>query len=116
MLDGLLPNLWVTAAISDSISSSPSDTLPLAHVEDDSNVLAFLAEFMPYCDMHYLLPVDVPPSDFLSVSEVLAATMSGSLEPEWMWIMILCGLKRWHPLSRSTGSPVPKTRSAASRT
>jgi hypothetical protein len=81
-LDSLLPNPWVAAAMSESITSSCSAAVPSGPVNDDGNVLAFLAEFMPYCDMHYLMPVDVIPSDFLSVPEVLAAAADGSLEPE----------------------------------
>ena len=52
------------------------------HADNDGNILAFLAEFIPYCDSHYLLPLDVPPSNFLSVPKVLAAAANGSLEPE----------------------------------
>jgi len=45
-------------------------------------VLAFLAEFVPFCDTHYLLPVNVPAADFQSVPEVLAAATNGFLERE----------------------------------
>ena len=37
---------------------------------------------MPFCDSHYLLPLDVPSSDFASVPEVLAAVTNGILKPE----------------------------------
>ena len=37
---------------------------------------------MPFCDSHYLLPLDVPSSDFASVPEILAAVMNGILKPE----------------------------------
>ena len=81
-LDGLLPNPRVAAAISDPSPPSPPIATSLAHDNDDGNVLAFLAEFVPYCDTHYLLPLDVPSSDFLSAPEVLVAAEDGSLEPE----------------------------------
>jgi len=50
--------------------------------DSDGNVIAFLAEFVPYCDTHSLIPLDVPVSEFASVSKVLAATANGSLEPD----------------------------------
>jgi hypothetical protein len=68
------------AAISDTPSPLPSNAPSLVHAEDNSNVLTFLAEFMSYYD--YLLPIDVPASNFLSGPEVLAAIRNGSLEPE----------------------------------
>ena len=80
--DGLLPNPRVAAAISDNAFPSPSDTAPSVNDDDDGNVLAFLAEFVPYCDTHYLLPLDLPVSEFSSAPEVLAAAVNGSLEPE----------------------------------
>jgi hypothetical protein len=65
------------------ISDHPSPVaLPSSPDEDDGNVLAFLAEFVPFCDTHYLLLVDVPAADFQSVPEVLAAAANGFLEPE----------------------------------
>jgi hypothetical protein len=80
-LDSLLPNPRVAAAISDPSPPSPPAASSLAPDNDDGNVLAFLAEFIPYCDTHYLLPLDVPSSDFLSAPEVLVAAENGSLEP-----------------------------------
>jgi hypothetical protein len=44
--------------------------------------MAFLAEFVPFCDSHCLLPLDVPTSDYTSVPEILAAVTNGLLEPE----------------------------------
>jgi hypothetical protein len=70
------------AAISDTPSLLPSNAPSSVHAKDNGNVLTFLAEFMSYCDSHYLLPIDVPASNFLSDPEVLAATRNGSLEPE----------------------------------
>jgi hypothetical protein len=70
------------AAISDTPSPLPSNAPSLMHAEDNGNVLTFLAEFMSYCDSHYLLPINVLASNFLSGSEVLAAARNGSLEPE----------------------------------
>jgi len=81
-LDGLLPNPQVAAAISDHLPSFPHDATSSAPDNNDGNVLAFLAEFIPYCDTHYLLPLNVPTSDFLSAPEVLMAAEDGSLEPE----------------------------------
>ncbi len=81
-LDGLLPNPRVAAAISVPTHGTPSDAAPLADDDGDGNVLAFLAKFVPYCDTHYLLPLDVPTSHFDSVPEVLTAATDGSLEPD----------------------------------
>ena len=81
-LDGLLPNPRVVATISDSRHASPIDTAASVGDNGDGNVLAFLAEFVLYCNTHYLLPLDVPTSDFISISEVLTAAVTGSLEPE----------------------------------
>lgn len=78
-LDGLLPNPQVATVISDHPSPVASPSSPN---EDDGNVLAFLAEFVPFCDTHYLLPVNVPAADFQSVPEVLAAATNGFLELE----------------------------------
>ena len=50
--------------------------------DGDGNVLAFLAEFIPYCDTHYLLPLDIPASNFNSVPKVLIAAADSSLEPD----------------------------------
>jgi hypothetical protein len=80
-LDGLLPNPWVAAAISDPSPSSPPDAASLVPDDDDGNVLA-LAEFVPYCNTHYLLPLDVLISDFPSIPEVLVAAMDGILDLE----------------------------------
>jgi hypothetical protein len=44
--------------------------------------MAFLAEFVPFCTSHWLLPLDVPSSDYASVPEVLAAVANDILEPE----------------------------------
>jgi hypothetical protein len=44
--------------------------------------MAFLVEFVPFCDSHCLLPLDVPSSDFDSIPKVLAAVTNGILEPE----------------------------------
>ena len=53
-------------------------------MQDDGNghVMAFLAEFVPFCDSHCLLPLDVPASDFASIPEVLATVANGILDPE----------------------------------
>ena len=81
-LDGLLPNPQVAAALSEPLRASPPGA-PLSVDDDgDGNVLAFLAEFVPYCDTHFLLPLDVPTSDFVSIPEVLSAAANGSLEPD----------------------------------
>ena len=69
------------ATISDPKYISPVDATTSASDDRDGNVLAFLAEFVPYCNTYYLLPLDVPASDFVSMPEVLAAATSGSLEP-----------------------------------
>ena len=81
-LDSLLPNPRVVATISDPRYTSPVDAATSASDDGDSNVLAFLAEFVPYCNTHYLLPLNVSASDFVSVPEVLAAATSSFLEPD----------------------------------
>ena len=81
-LDGLLPNPRVAAAISVPTHGTPSNAAPSADDNGDGNVLAFLAKFIPYCDTHYLLPLNVPTSHFDSVPEVLTAATDGSLEPD----------------------------------
>jgi hypothetical protein len=80
-MDSLLLNPQVVATISDPCYTSPVDAAMSVSDDGDGNVHAFLAEFVPYCDTHYLLPLDVPASDFVSMPEVLAAAVSGSLEP-----------------------------------
>jgi hypothetical protein len=80
-MDGLLPNPHVAAATSDPDCAFPSTSTTSMDNDGDSNVLAFLAEFVPYCDTHYLLSVNVAASDFTSVPEVLTAAADGSLEP-----------------------------------
>ncbi len=82
MLDGLLLNPHVAMAISALPDPLPSTTSAMTSDDSDGNVIAFLAEFVPYCDTHSLIPLDVPVSEFASVSKVLAATANGSLEPD----------------------------------
>ena len=81
-LDGLLPNPHTAAAISDSLLAPLHDAAILVRKDGDGHVMAFLAEFVPFCDSHCLLPLDVPTSDYTSVPEILAAVTNGLLEPE----------------------------------
>jgi hypothetical protein len=41
-----------------------------------------LAKFVPYCETHCLIPLEIPISDIVSVPEVLAAATNSSLEPD----------------------------------
>jgi hypothetical protein len=54
----------------------------LAREDSNGHIIAFLAEFVPFCASHCLLPLDVPSSDYTSVPEVLAAVANGILELE----------------------------------
>ena len=85
-LDGLVLNPWVAATISDPSPPSPPIATSLAHDNDDGNVLAFLAKFVPYCDTYYLLPLDVPSSDFLSAPEVLVLRWAGITNPHVVFL------------------------------
>jgi len=82
MIDGLLPNPHVAAAISHTHPPSLSQPANRGIDDDNGKVLAFLAEFMPFCDTHTLLPLDLPDALPLSAPEILAATAASTLEPE----------------------------------
>ncbi len=69
-------------AISADLSSSLSAAAASVTNTDDGNVAAFLAEFVSYCDTHWLVPLDFPISDFVSIPEILVAAVNGFLDPE----------------------------------
>lgn len=93
-LDGLLLNLRVAAAISDLVLPSLSDVADSAH---DDDVFAFLAEFVPYCDTHCLLHLDV-------LLLILSLSLRYSRRPRTAPLSqkskpttTLCGLRPSHP-------------------
>jgi hypothetical protein len=79
--DGLLPDSRLAAAISNVAASAAH----IRAIRDDGpvdSVHAFLAEFLPFCNSHNLLPLNVAFTDATSVPDFVTAIADGSLEPD----------------------------------
>ena len=83
--DGLLPSRRLSNAILDSSSAAVhrrlSRTANHSPLSDELLTSAFLSEFSPFHDSHYLLPLDTSDISPHSLESALSSIADGSLEP-----------------------------------